>query len=421
MESSLRFEGLRWHVRSFAKELLANKHRALLSVSGVSLSVIVMITSLAVLNGVLAAWDEFIEQSGGLERMTVVRSAAPRRGRTSRGISEQDSERLRSEMGNAFICSPTLNLGQASMTAEGKEYNGRVIGVKPEYLTILRYRKAAGRFLNNVDSAQCERVIVLGDQARRELFGNSGQVVGRIVTLRGIPFLVVGLTASENYITEATFTKGADSSQAPLKNLYSYIPLESAQTFFPSFQKISSIELSVRPGFDVAIMKARITQALLNYHDGVQDFAVESRGDELAHWQALKRSANVAIALITVVTFIVGGIGILNIMLASLHERVREIGVRRALGASQRDIRIQFLLEAVFLAALGGSLGVCAAVAIVPALGSVLPSEIPGKPVLVLWSIWAALLSSILVGILSGLVPAAKAANMDPLEALRNE
>ncbi|MFQ3611650.1 MAG: ABC transporter permease, partial [Fimbriimonadales bacterium] len=279
-----------------------------------------------------------------------------------------------------------------------------IIGTTPEWFLMRPHRLAHGRLWNAAEANQ--NVCVLGPKPAQQLFGEENPV-GKTVRLNGVPFRVIGVTA-ENTDRSLLGSGGFEFAI--------YAPLQSLQRAMGSFQLhrvIAQTASDVEPNQIVSNLR----EAIRKNHDGSEDFTVLTQEELLSRLFSLLQIVQVALTGITSIALVVGGIGVMNVMLMSVTERIREIGIRKALGARQRDIFGQFLLEAVMIALIGGALGV-----LVGWLACTILDRYTVLTPVVSWdTIALALAVCGLVGLFFGTVPAYRAARRDPVEALRYE
>jgi putative ABC transport system permease protein len=325
---------------------------------------------------------------------------------------------------------------------DDRAVESRVVGCSPEYATLNHLEMEQGRFLTARDGQPPTNVAVLGAGTARALFPYQNPL-GRSVKIDKDFYVVVGVTAERD---PSAAIGGSLASQD--YNLDIYIPLSTLRArigdlVFTSrsgsregeLVELSQITVSLPRVEDVEESAEIIRHLLEKFHERV-DYSVVVPKELLRQAELLRMMFNILLVVIASISLIVGGIGIMNIMLATVTERTREIGIRRALGAKQRDIIRQFLIEAVVLTSIGGGLGVLLGFLVRPVVAGMrwsfqrffpemmaaLPPEILNlEPRIAPWSIIASLVISIGVGVLFGLYPARRAAIMDPIEALRNE
>ena len=250
-----------------------------------------------------------------------------------------------------------------------------------------------------------KKVIVVGETIVRELFGDGENPLGEILHVSSAPFRIVGITERKGK------TFGFDMDDL------AFIPATSAQSLF-DVETLSEIIARARDRNNVEPAIDEIRDVLSTRRSGAIDFTVFSQDDMMDTVNSVMDTLTFFLGAIASISLLVGGIGIMNIMLVSVGERTREIGVRRALGARWRDILMQFLVESVVLSLIGGILGVGLGFVVIRVVQRVEPALPVG---LSLWNLALALGFSIVVGIVSGVSPAIRAAKLDPVEALRNE
>lgn len=294
----------------------------------------------------------------------------------------------------------------------------KIVGVGDGFLAASRFEVERGRFFTDEEQANAAMVAVLGAGVASEVFGLV-EPVGQVVQIERVRFKVVGVMKPQ----------GAGSGKLAIKRRDHdrdvYIPVKSSLQRLERwpvedkdlYHEINSIWVEVKSGYDLLAARDRIAAMLKRRHSEVDDFEIQVPLEILQQSQKTQNLFNLVMALIAGISLLVGGIGIMNIMLASVNERTREIGVRRALGASKRDIVVQFLVEASLISILGGLIGIFAGVAIswLIALYTGWTTAIPLSSVLIAFFV------SISVGIIFGSFPAAKASTLDPVKALRYE
>lgn len=340
------------------------------------------------------------------------------------GLTHQDFDRLKSTLPTVKASVPiSLVVGEARYL-QRRMPNARILGTTPGFLDIKNLSLERGRFLSNVDIKNTWNIAVLADGAAKRLFSFEDPLDKHILIGADV-YRVVGTLASQG---TGTATPGAIGQGDFNEDIY--IPISCANRRFGELQEItnggsksfelnelSEITLTVRNDKYVSQTAGMARKLLDRTHPRGDDFEIQVPLELLAQAEEEKRIWNLVLGSIAGISLLVGGIGIMNIMLASVTERTREIGIRRALGAKRSDITIQFLIETVILSATGGVLGVILGVTI-PFLVTIFAD----LETLVSW--WSVLLSfgiSVGIGIVFGIYPARRAALMDPIEALRHE
>jgi len=292
--------------------------------------------------------------------------------------------------------------------------SGRVIGTDAEYAEVTNFRPAEGRFIAALDQREAKRVCVIGADVEQELFG-LGNAINRRIRIEDAWFTVVGVMEQKR-----VRKSGATVIRVRDVNKDIYIPIETALKRFTDPDHPDQIdEIAVRVTDEAQVVPTAevIRRLLRRTHHAAQDYEIVIPSELLAQSQRTQRLFNVVMGSIAAISLLVGGIGIMNIMLASVTERTREIGIRRAVGASRRDVLTQFLNETVLVSVSGGLIGI--------ALGAIMAKAIN------LFAGWETVISalgvlvafgvSVAVGIVFGIYPARKAAELDPIEALRYE
>jgi putative ABC transport system permease protein len=297
-------------------------------------------------------------------------------------------------------------IGAAPVSHNDRTRNTMIIGGTPEAEEVRNIRAQVGRFLTQEDVDRNNRVCMLGVTVKRELFGND-TALNKWVTINETKHLVVGIMEPKGN------TLGFDMDDMVI------IPLTSAQQlFYQGEDELFQIVVSANSPEDVDVAAESIHQILYEAHDYTEDFTVTDQRDMLSTFDRIFSALKIMLAGIASISLLVGGIGIMNIMLVSVRERTREVGVRMAVGATRGDIGMQFVIESMTLSAFGGLIGIGVGFAAAWFIRALYPAF----PVYMsTWSVLMAFLFSSFVGVFFGVYPALKAASVDPVEALRYE
>jgi putative ABC transport system permease protein len=275
-----------------------------------------------------------------------------------------------------------------------------------------RFEVQAGRLIGELDLELQTQVAVIGIYVAQNLFRRGIDPLGRVITINGQPFTIVGIL--KDYTAS-----GTGGSRVSSKNYSVFIPLTTCQTLYRLDENVDTISVQLADIEDMPPALEQIKNVLTQTHRGIQDIRLETREDLLRSFERTRDSYFVSLGGVAAIGLVVGGIGIMNVMLASISERVREIGVRRSLGAKRKDIFVQILAESFTLALAGGIIGLFASVALILVLQFVALES--NRPELSLWALAIGILSSACVGVLAGLYPAIRASRLSPVEALRTD
>lgn len=291
-----------------------------------------------------------------------------------------------------------------------RDYSGSITGTSPEFSEIRNFRPAVGRFLQTTDVHTWNRAAVLGKTIAEVLYGSQA-AVGQQLKIGEHRFTVVGVMEPKGEVY------GQDRDEMI------FIPVTTALRFFKGTDKIGSMVIHVPNRDDMEEVTHQLHQFLIQRHDGVDDIRVRNQGDFLGAIDRTIWTFRIVLGGIAIVALLVGGIGIMNIMLVTVTERTREIGLRKAIGAKRRDILLQFLIESTTISVIGGCFGVVLGIFAAYGFGNFVAQSMPGggdwgaviKPA----AIAIAFVFAVSVGIVFGLFPAMKASKLDPAEALR--
>ena len=416
------------------RSLWLHKLRAFLSVLGIIIGTAAVITLMAFGEGTMQDALEDIKRQGATN--IIIRSVKPpddsstqRRTRVATyGLTYKDYERF-STIGSVIRRVP-MRIFPSEIRVRDRMLNGRVVATLPEYTEVNRIELASGRFLTGDDDHYMHNVVVIGSNIADRLFP-FGDPLGEPVKLGPYFYTVVGVL-SDRMPTGAI---GGGSQASEDFNNDVYIPLNTCRVRYGdtvvfrqsgSYMReevpLSQVTLTLQDTESVRPAGAVIRDLLERYHIK-NDWAVTVPLDRLEEAERARDRGTRLLAMIAAISLVVGGIGIMNIMLATVTERTREIGIRRALGAKRRDITMQFLIEAVVQTTMGGCIGVTVGLALVGLVPIIwkwltearLPAQVRVD------SIFYSLAAAIVVGVLSGLYPAWRASRLDPIEALRHE
>jgi len=332
-------------------------------------------------------------------------------------LDYKDYEDIRREATLVRSVTPILSRGDIRVASDFQNANGQIMGVMPQFTDIRFTPIGEGRWINDADNTQKRQVVVIGDEMRRNLFSGEAAVNSTLL-LNGIRFQVIGIVSL------------IGRKENTWRNNNAYIPYETMRQFFP-MKNVPSENvvnyINYRPITRDAHEAARMQVHRIIARNHGFDYHMEEAFDE---WDSIKSSQMVGgifdamdkfLGGVGIVTLVLGGIGVINIMLVAVTERTREIGLRKALGATNGSILTQFFLEGIILTLMSGGLGIAAAAGLCGAL-ALLPAP-PGfdTPRIVPMSAILAVGSLSLAGVVAGLYPARKAALLQPVEALRQE
>jgi putative ABC transport system permease protein len=332
----------------------------------------------------------------------------------SLGVSRRDASAIAEAVPGVEEAAPRLAIDPYKVMAAGADADAKVFGVSPRQAALAGLAVAEGRFLDPYDERDHAQVCVVGAAVRRQLFGY-GPAVGRDLKVDDVWLEVVGVLADAGRTAESFEGVALGSPAHEI-----YVPISTARRKFehdPLASPLSEIVVHLAPGVAAARTAALIDGLLARLHAGAADFELVVPEALLAQSRRTQRLFTAVMAAIAGISLLVGGIGIMNIMLATVLERTHEIGVRRAVGARRRDVQAQFLTEAFAISLLGGLVGVVMGVALARGVAAWAGWE----TVVTLPSVVLAAAVAIAVGLASGYYPARRAARLSPVEALRHE
>ena len=393
------------------QSIRANKLRSMLTMLGIVIGVGAVITMVALGSGAQKAVEDQIA-SLGANTFTIFpgqsfRGGVAQANRVSLTTDDYLAVRRDAKLIRAVV--PEL---QSNMQVKygNQNLSSPVVGTTANFVEVKNYTVPFGRSFTDGDDASRQRYAVLGADVPEQLGVNAGAMIGQGISLRGIPFEIIGVLSRKG---------SAGSFQNPDEQIF--IPLQTAQYRVLGTDRIRSMSIQVADGVPVEQGMVDLERILRREHNirpgGDNDFQIRNPQDILATRQEATKTFTILLASIAAVSLLVGGIGIMNIMLVSVTERTREIGVRKALGATRANILLQFLIEALVLCLTGGILGILFG----SGMAVVLAKFMDWNTLISMPAIVVAFAFSAFVGLFFGIWPARRAASLDPIVALRYE
>jgi len=321
-------------------------------------------------------------------------------------LTIRDMQTVDQQVPGIRYSSPMLEFHDSIAIGNGQSRDAMLLGVSPEYKDIRGLRIKAGRFFDDQDALTHAYVADIVGPMAIELYGSYGAAIGQTLSIRGIPFTIIGV------FTESIDTFGSSE----ISNHTLLVPYEVGR-YFSGTNDLKEIFFSMNTTNEVEPAARRITALISSRHRPTSEYTAATLTDILSKMRSIADMLTVVLVLASAITLVVSGVGIMNSMLANVQARIKEIGIRKALGATSREIRLQFLTEAVFLSLSGGLVGTIIGLAIPFSVGLFTPFAIPPSYLAAVIS----LVTSVAVGVIFGTLPANRAAVLDPVATLKYE
>lgn len=394
--------------------LMSNKVRSGLTILGIVIGVGSVITMVAIGQGSQGSIESSIQSLGsnlilvqpGQSRGTGIQVSQGRG--SAQSLKLDDANAILEQIGNVRALAPELS-GRYQVTARGTNTNTSIMGTSEAYLAVRNVEMDSGNFISAQNVKSLAKVAVLGPSTRDDLFGADVNPIGETIRIKQINFKIVG-------VTKAKGGSGFNNQDDMI-----FVPVTTAQQFLSGTEYLSTISVQAVNQESMTDLQQQITDLLLQRHNiadsSLADFNIMNQADIIASASSITDTLTLLLAAIAGISLIVGGIGIMNMMLTTVTERTREIGLRKAIGAKRQDINRQFLTEAIMLTLIGGILGVA-----IGFLTSLIVTKFGGIATQIsLPSIFLAFGVSAAIGIIFGYYPARRASKLNPIEALRYE
>ena len=394
--------------------LSANKARSGLTILGIVIGISSVIAMVAIGQGAQGSIQSRIQSIGsnlilvtpGAQRGTGVQVSAGRG--SARTLTQADADALKTTITDAKNIAPEIS-SRYQVTAKGTNTNTSVVGTTSTYPEVRNVEIDEGNFISDANVQSLAKVAVLGPTTRDDLFGVGSEAIGQVIKIKNLEFKVIG-------VTKAKGGTGFGSQDDMI-----FIPVSSAQRFLAGDTYVTTISVEAPDATSMTQIQTEITNLLLDRHhisDPTQaDFSTLNQADIVATASSVAGTFTILLAAVAGISLVVGGIGIMNMMLTTVTERTKEIGLRKAIGAKQKDIHTQFLIEAVILTFSGGLIGIILGwlISFIVTYFGILETQVSLGSVLLAFTVSAG------IGIVFGYYPAHRAAKMNPIEALRFE
>jgi putative ABC transport system permease protein len=399
-------------------DMAANKSRSVLQMVGIILGVGSVVATFGLIDGGRRQGQKFWEETGGIKKMFIRELDAREmkqnaQEKKSKGLTLDDADALKRQATTLELVEPTMQRSELVRTP-GFEKRLDISGATPTYEPMYDFHPAEGRFLTSEDMDRSAKVVVLGSTRREQMFGGR-PAVGQVISIGTDRYTVVGVMERKEF-----YWNSANRNALEWMNEMTWVPVTSVLARMVGDrqnQKVSYINVQVRDIKDMDKATDEVKAILKRAHGGVEDFQVFNRAAFMQQMDEQGKIYDITFLVCGTISLLVGGIVIMNILLASFNERVREVGTRKALGATGLNIMAQFLVESVVVTIVGGLLGLGLGLGFTGAMSTLIQQPVVTTP----QNMILGLVFAVVIGVFFGFYPAIRAARLNPIEALRYE
>jgi putative ABC transport system permease protein len=397
----------------------AHRSRSVLQMVGIILGVGSVVATFGLIDGGRRQGQKFWEETGGIKKMFIRELDAREMKqdateKKSKGLTYDDALALQAQATTIELVEPTMERNELVKASGGFEKQLTVSGDTPTYEPMYDFHPVEGRFLTPEDLARASKVVVLGSTRREQMFGGR-PAIGQVISIGEDRYTVVGVMTRKEF-----YWNSANRNALEWMNELMFVPVTSVITRMVGDrqnQKVAYINVQVRDVKDMEKATEEVKTILRRAHGGVEDFQVFNRAAFMQEMDEQGRIYDITFLTCGTISLLVGGIVIMNILLASFNERIREVGTRKALGATGLNILAQFLVESVVVTIAGGLLGLGLGVGFTRAMSSLIQQPV----VMTAQNMVLGLVFAVTIGIFFGFYPAIRAARLNPIQALRYE
>jgi|SRR5690554_706049 len=392
----------------------SRKIRAIITIFAIVLGTMSIIVVQSLVKGLQDSTLEWMMERGGLTRIDVGYNWEYDNPRNlNRFLELKEFNIVKKLIPEAEYVSPQISSWRGQLSHGKNEAFSHINGVLPDYPRIEEWEIADGRFITNIDLNQKNDVVVLGSSIKSDLFGNR-EALGQYITYQNRRYLVIGVMERRFFQLQATMIS---DNIMEYYNRYAFIPISTLITKTPAADEIWNFTVKARNVEETVELRRKVESILLNLRSGEPVFRITSAKEEADEIESGTIVFRLVFTIISLISLFVGGIVIMNIMMATVNERTREIGIRMAVGARRFDIFLQFLIQTVIITISGGVLGIILGLSLLDIVGEYIGVAMSGGTTMV----FVSLIITAFLGLIFGLYPAIKASNLDPVKCLAYE
>lgn len=403
-------------------EIKSNPMRSFLTMIGIILGVASLVLNIGIVEGMFTFWEKILKQRGGLSVITIKKAEVPHDQESiksrSKGLRYDDLDAILNNIEN--VVGYSARVGTRTLLSNMKSFKKQPVnGVAGDYFNIDNIELKNGELFNDLDNKLALKKVIIGSDIRQNIFGRNINVIGEELIIDGKVFTIIGELEEVGKNLVRKNRKGRSRNFMSWRNRGVYIPYNTFQKNI-SQKEVDEIKIKIENPDNLENIVDKINKVLTIVHHGIEDFTISTNLSSIQHFEEQKKISSYVMGGIAGIALVIGGVGIMNVMLASISERIREIGVRKAVGATGTQIFGQFIIESATLSFIAGILGIFLSIGLVYLMKYMLEFT-RFNPVITSSALILGFIISVSIGLIAGIYPALKASRLDPIKALHHE